>query len=391
MTQSSEIEAMVQKSKATRRRRGRRLNGEGTICQRADGRWCAAVSLDAGQRRFFYGASADEVARKLQRAKETIRQGRALDDERMTVGALLERFLDERRGRTRLSTMVDYENVARNHIAPSLGQLKLRKLTATDVQRFLDKKRTEVSATMTRHIRTVLSMAVRLAVSWDLASRNVVEFVRGPKSEAKPVDPLDVDETRKLLAAAKGHRLEPLWLLAATLGVRRGELLGLAWSAIDLDVGQLHVRQQLQRVRRKTAIGAPKTSSAIRTLRLTPLLMTALQEHRRRQAAERLRAGPLWQDKDGLVFTQVDGSPLIGPAVSQMHRRLCKRAGVRNIRLHDLRHGAATIMLASGVDPRTLSETLGHSRVSFTLNTYAHTKRPQLDAAVDRVSAALLG
>jgi integrase len=376
----------------SRRRRARRLNGEGSIVRRADGRWCAALCLEGGRRRYFYGATADEAQKKLHDAREAIRQGKQIDDEKMTVGVLLERFLDERRSRTRAATMIHYENCVRKHIKPVLGHLRLRKLTAADVQRFLDMKTTEGFAVgMVRHLRTTLRMAVQLGVGWDVCSRNVVDFVRGPKGESKHIDPLTIEETKKLLDAAGKHRLAPLWLLATTLALRRGELLGLTWDAIDLDRGTLEVRSQLQRLRGETKFCEPKTENARRVLHLTHAHVGALREHRARQAEERLRAGPYWKDEHGLVFTQVDGRPILGPAISQTHRRLCRAAKVREVRLHDLRHGAASIMLASGVDPRTLSETLGHSRVSFTLNTYTHAKRPQLDDAVDRLSAILLG
>ena len=387
-------------SSAPRRRRSRpkaRANGEGSVFQRADGRWCAVLSCGGGRRKSYYGATRAEALGALVGAREAQRRGQPLGDDRLTLAVLLERFLDERRARTRPATMTDYTNVVRRHLTPALGPVKVRKLTAADVQAFLEAKRGEVSPTMVRHIRTILRMALRLAVDWELVSRNVVDSVRGPKAERPAIDPLDAAETRQLLAKVRAHPLAAVWFLAATLGLRRGELLGLRWDAIDLDGGTLAVRAQLAHVEgegegeaKRPVLVEPKSKSGRRMLKLAPPLVAMLRERKAAQAAQRLRAGGYWRNDLGLVFTLDDGRPICGPAVSSLHTRLCTAAGVRVVRFHDLRHGAASLMLAAGVDPRTLSEALGHARVAFTLDTYAHVKRPRLDDAIDRLAAVVL-
>lgn len=409
-TTQDSTEATAPKAKRARRRRGRRLNGEGTIYQRADGRWCAEVSTGNGRRKSLYGKTAEDVRAKLSTTIEGIAKGQTAGDDRMTVATFLDRFLDERRARTRPQTMQHYENAVRRHIVPHLGTVKLRKLAAADVQRFLEKKRAEVLRTdedgtahrmspmMVRHIRTVLKMAMRLAVEWDLVVRNVVDGVRGPKLERQKIDTLDADETRKLLATTATHPLGAIWLIAAMLGLRRGEILGLRWLDIDVERSMLSVRVQLVHLDDETDktkpkvphLVEPKSKSAMRDIRMPPQLVAALQTRKATQAAQRLKLGTAWGDDMGLVFTTQDGRPLVGGAVSSTHAHLCDKAKVRRVRFHDLRHGAATMMLGAGVDLRTLSETLGHARASFTLEVYAGTKRPRLDDAVDKLAAVLL-
>jgi integrase len=406
----------IMKPKRTRRRRGRRLNGEGTIYQHTDGRWRAAVTVGGSRRKYLYGATAEAVRVKLNAEIEAKAKGLPTGDERLTVGMFLEKFLDERRPRTRPQTMQHYENAVRRHLVPAIGHIRLRKLTAADVQAFLDKKRTEVvrvekregaepiehkmSPTMVRHLRTVLKMALKLAADWDLVVRNVGDRVRPPKLAQKKIDPLDAAETRKFLDVARTHPLGAIWLIVATLGLRRGEVLGLRWNDIDLERGMLSVRVQLMRLRGekegddpRIELVEPKSKNAVRDLKLAPVVIDALKRRKSDQAAQRLRlgeAGGTKGDDMGLIFTTQDGRPLVGGAVSSTHSVLLRKAGVRRVRFHDLRHGAASLMLEAGVDPRTLSETLGHSRVGFTLDTYAHVKRPRLDDAVDRLAAVLL-
>jgi integrase len=396
----TEAAATPTKGKRTRRRRGRRLNGEGTIYQRKDGRWCAEVASGDGKKKCLYAPTAEAVRAKLNATIEMLAKGQSLGDDRLTVAQHLTVFLDERRTRTRPATMVDYTNVVDNHLVPGLGTIRLRRLTAADVQRFLDEKRTTgLSATMVRHIRTILRMAMRLAVDRDLVVRNVVDSVRGPKAEQAEIVPLTADETRKLLETARTHPLGAIWFIVATLGLRRGEVLGLRWSDVDLERAKLSVRVQLatvdddrddtERKPREAKLVEPKSKRAVRDLVMAPAVVEALRARKRTQAEDRLRVGA-WHDKHGLIFTAEDGTPLVGASISALHTSLCETARVRTVRFHDMRHGAASLMLAAGVDPRTLSEALGHSRVSFTLDTYAHVTQARLDDAVSRVAVAVL-
>lgn len=388
-------------------KRRRRLNGEGYIGQRPDGFWVAQVSLPGGRRKSVYAKTADGVRRKLKAELDAVASGRIVTRDKLTLADFLERFLEERRGRSaRPQTMQHYENAVRRHIVPELGHILVRKLSAPDVQAFLEKKRAEVigknadgtpktmSATMVRHLRTVLFMAMRLAVQWDLAGRNVVDGVRGPRASAPKIDPLSAEETIKFLATAATHPLGALWLVVGTLGLRRGEVLGLRWSDVDLDKAVLSVRVQLVHLKDSDGVPQPhlvepKSKSAVRDLRMLPDVVEALRRRKAEQDAQRAELAEVWGPDLGLIFTTQHGTPLMGGAVSSTHTALCKKAGVRHVRFHDLRHGVATLMLGAGVDLRTISETLGHARPTITLTFYAHTKRPMMDAAVATLGAVL--
>lgn len=188
----------------------------------------------------------------------------------------------------------------------------------------------------------------------------------------------------------QGDRLEALWVLTVTLGLRQGELLALRWQDCDLDAGTLRVTGTLQRVAGALQRGEPKTPRSRRVLNLPALARGALRRHRARQAAERLQAGPCWQEQD-LVFTTVVGTPLDARNVRRAFKQHLRRAGLpAGVRFHDLRHTAATLLLAQGVHPRAVTETLGHSQIGLTLDTYSHVL-PALRQEVAAQMDAILG
>ncbi|MEO3766216.1 site-specific integrase [Streptomyces sp. B8F3] len=202
-----------------------------------------------------------------------------------------------------------------------------------------------------------------------------------------------VREVRILLKAARPHRLYPLWPVMVSTGLRRGEVLALTWDDIDLTTGRLRVRRNLQRIRRELIFGTPKTARSVRTLSLPKRCVSALREHREQQLKERAAAGlkwdPLPHQPNGLVFTTVTGRPTDPRSLNRMLTVLCRQAKVRRVRVHDLRHTCASMLLAQGVDARTLMETLGHSAITMTLDLYAHVMDTTLQEAANRMDDAL--
>jgi integrase len=232
----------------------------------------------------------------------------------------------------------------------------------------------------------------------ELVPKNVAALVEPPAQRREPVEPLSADEARQLLAAGAEHRLRTLWLVLLSLGLRRGEALALRWEDVDLDVGTVTIQRSLQRVRtnERTPSGrrrgelrevAPKTSSSAATIALPDSLVAALREHRKTQAAERL-AAVAWVDP-GLVFTTHVGTALEPRNVNRAWEHLCTRAGVRRVRLHDLRHSAATFMLAAGADLKVIQATLRHSRLSTTSDVYAHVLADVQRQAAERMDGVL--
>ena len=368
----------------------RRGYGEGSIYQKNDGRWVAALVLPGRQRRYFYGESREEARRKLNQAIKAIDTGTYTDSRGRRLGEFLDQWLEEVvKPSVRQWTFAGYEVHIRLHIKPTLGAIPLNQLTALDVQRWMNRKAGDgLSAKSIRYMRGTLRAALNQAVRWGMISRNVamlVEPPRGPQYEIRPFDP---EEARRFLAAIRGDRLEALYSVALALGLRQGEALGLQWRDVDPDRGLIRVVHQLQRVDSKLTLVSLKTDKSRRTLQLPASTLRGLRQHRSRQTAEREQLGDGWHDRD-LVFTTPDGRPLEGSTVTRMFHRHLDEAGLPQRRFHDLRHSCATLLLVQGVSPRVVMEVLGHSDVGMTLNTYSHVV-PQLrrDAA-DRMEEIL--
>ena len=355
------------------KRRGR---GEGSITRRADGRWMARVDLgwEDGKRRrkTLYGRTKREVQDRLRETLHRTEKGLPPVPEQETVGAFLRRWLATIRGRVRPRTHRSYQQVVRIHLEPGIGRVRLAKLTPLDVSAWFESRHAAgVGGRTIHYARAVLRAALNQALKWELVSRNVASLTDPPRYRTREIAPLTPEQTRKFLAAVAGHRLEALFTVAVGLGLRLGEALGLPWDAVNLDAGTLSVRQTLERAGKQPRFGEPKSARGRRTITLPGIVTAALRKHRTRQLQERLIAGERWNDS-GLVFTTEAGAPLDGCNINRTFKAILRRAELPAIRYHDLRHTAATLLLTQGVDPRTIMETLGHSQISLTLNTYAH-------------------
>ena len=354
---------------------GRRGRGEGGITKRKDGRWMAQADLgwqDGKRRRkAFYGRTKREVQEKLREALHRQEHGLPPVPEQETVGAFLRRWLDVRQSLVRRRTLERYTQVVRAHLLPGLGRIRLAKLTPQDIAACLRRVEASVSANAARCSRSVLRAALNQAVRWELVSRNVAALTDPPRHRVREIEPLTPAQASTLLAAVAGHRLEALITVAVGLGLRQGEALGLRWQDVDLEAGVLSVRQTLERAGREPRFGEPKTARSRRTIHVPGVVAAALRRHRTRQLEERLAAGARWRDSR-LVFTTRIGTTIDKSGLHKDFKAILRAAGLPNIRYHDLRHTAATLLLAQGVDPRTIMETLGHSQISLTMNTYAH-------------------
>lgn len=385
----------------------RRGNGEGTIGQRLDGRWEARIDLSSGgkrRRKSIYGRTRQEVQRRLTAALRARDQGVTVrTNERLTVGAYLDAWLrDTVRPSVRMATYVSYEGHVRGHLAPAIGSIPLVRLTPQDV-RLLQARGLAAGLTprTVQHIHATLRTALQQALRDDLVTRNVASLVKAPKIERHHTTVLDPDQARTLLAAARDDRLGALYVVAASMGLRQGEALALGWLDVDFDAGTISISRTLQRIPKAlrdpedTGYGThyrlvePKTASSVRTVSMPKVAAAALREHRVRQLQERIAAGPAWQASDDLVFTTTIGTPLDSRNVTKAFQALLKRAGLPFMRFHDLRHSAATLMLAQGVQPRVVMEVLGHSQIAVTMNLYAHVIPALERDAADRMDAVL--
>jgi len=381
------------------KRRGR---DEGNIRSRTrNGKvsWEARLRLADGSRKSLYATTRQEAARLLASALRDRDNGLPIvRDERQTVAAYLAAWLAIVKLTIRPKTWKRYEQYVRLHAMPAIGKVRLAQLTPQHLQTLyaaeLDRG---VSPSSVNHLHTVLHTALKNAHRTGQAARNVADLVTPPRMAEHDMQVLNREQVRTLLETAQtaGDRHHALYVLALTTGMRQGELLGLHWREVDLDAGVLQVRYTLQRTSGPPAgyiFSEPKTARSRRRIALAQGTVAALLAHRKRQLVERLSLGELWNEQD-LVFPNTLGRPMEGGDFrKRLFYPLLRRAGLPPMRFHDLRHTAATLLLLSGINPKVVSETLGHASVAITLDIYSHVlpdMQQQAAAAMDAILGAI--
>jgi integrase len=290
-----------------------------------------------------------------------------------TVRSFLTEWLETTaKPRLRPRTFIGYRQHVEAHIVPALGTLRLHALCPQQVQAmFLGLQVKRLSPSTIRGVRAVLRAALGDALRWGLVGRNAAALAHGPRVQRPELKVFSTEQAQRFLQVIKGERLEAFFCTAVATGLRLGELLGLRWSDVDLDGGSLTVRQALQRQGKEVRFVEPKSKQSRRRLNLPMFAVSALTHHRDRQVADRRLAGSRWIDT-GLVFTSSIGTALDERNVRRSFKEVLRGAELPDLRLHDLRHTTATLLLTQGVHPRVVMETLGHSQVSLTLDTYSH-------------------
>jgi integrase len=397
--------------------RRRRANGEGSIYQRAsDGQWVgmAYVYTTTGvrKRRPVYGHSFDEVREKLDRLRGNSANGVAVPDRTITLAGYLDHWLGQVKETKRATTWRGYESAVRLHIAPVVGPVRLEKLAGADVRRLVavcrskclcclngyDKFREpadqccSVGRCCGRHpskrqiqfIHAVLRNALSSAVRDELVPRNVAKLVQIPTPRYKVGKGMQLPEVKRLLSEAKSTRLYALYVVAATLGLRRGELLGLRWEDLDLDRATLTVAQTVQRVDGRLVVDETKSEASDGTVPLPKITRRVLVEHRDRQDKERIDAGEIWHDR-GLVFPTSVGTPIEPRSLNRHFDGVRTRAGLPCVRLHDFRHTVVSLLLALGTPPHVVQAIARHADLDITLSIYAHTNLDAMREALDKI------
>jgi integrase len=275
------------------------------------------------------------------------------------------------------------------HIVPGLGRVKLKRLTPAHVRGLYREKLDAGLAPRTvQYTHTTLNKALKQAVADGLIPRNPAANVKAPRPRRSEVKPLSREQVNVLFEAATGHRLEALYVLAVTAGLREGELLALRWEDADLEASMLQVRRVLSEARSGRIFEAPKSGKG-RSVRLTRKAIAALRVHRKRQLEERMARAGLWQEQ-GLVFPSSVGTPLSARNLQRHFKAMLERAGLpKSTRFHDLRHTCATLLLRQGVHAKYVQELLGHADISLTLNVYSHVLPDMGDAAAGAMDDAL--
>jgi integrase len=373
---------------------GKRGNGEGTISRRKNGGWMAQYyvhTANGRKRKTLYGKTRKEVAKKLAKALSDREGGLIFDAEGLKLREYLSRWLEDSvKDTVRNTTYERYEQISRTHIIPMLGDVKLKTLSPTHVRGLYKEKLQTLSPRTVQYIHVTLHKALKQAVNDGLIPRNATEAVRPPQVRREEIRPLTPEQAKMLLDAAHGDRLEALYALAIHTGLRQGELLGLKWEDVDLETGSLHVKRTLTTARGGPRLAAPKTKGSRRRVSLTKGAVDALRAHLARQLEEIDRAGSLWQE-NGLVFASETGEPLDRRDItSRQFKPLLKRVKLpEKTRFHDLRHTCATLLLTKNVNPKVVSEMLGHSNIAITLDTYSHVLPNMQDSAARALEEAL--
>ena len=368
----AEQQGQPEKKPRKQRRRGR---GEGTIYKRKDrDGYAASITLENRKRKTVYGKTHEQVQAKLLKLRYEQKQGTLITNRDQKVGPYLEWWLEHvQKPSVRLITYSDHVMIVRKHLVPALGHRLLRKLSPDHIQTLYTQKREEGKRPRSIiHIHGILHEALQDAVRRNKLARNPADAVTLPRLDESEAQALTVEQARQVLEAARGHRLEVLLVVAVVMGLRRGELIGLQWRDIDLEKGLLQVCRTVVRVPgHGLVVSEPKTASGRRTIKLPAFVIDVLKRHRTEQAEKRLAAGPAWHEQ-GIVFCNTKGGFFEPAHVQKLLQRLLERAGLVHIRLHDLRHSAATILLSLGVPAHVVKEILGHSDVRITLGIYGH-------------------
>lgn len=385
----------------SKRKRGQ---NEGSIYQRQDGRWAGSATVPNAiprKRITVYGATRAEARDKLAKALADLSKGVVPSPQKQTLEAYLRWWLEEVVSRrNRPSTHTSYLYLCEKHIIPHLGKARLAQLTAQHIRSFLNERQDSgLSARTVEYLFAVLRRALRVAWKDGLIPNNPAATVDPPRSPSKEMQPFSTDEVRKLLAYLEGHKLETLFLIGVSLGLRRGELIGLQWSDVDLDRGQLRVRYALQRLKRDGAVQLflmePKSRKSRRTVDLPAFALMSLQKHKAKQAELRLQLGSRWhqpvawcegkQVEPEFVFEASNGQPLDARKVNKIFAEVLKDAGIPHRRVHDMRHTSATLLAVAGVHPKVIQGMLGWQSGAL-LDTYVHMAdemRKQAAASMD--------
>lgn len=370
---------------------GRGANGMGNIRQKTikrggkeytcwEARYTEGYDPGTGRQiqRSITGKSQKEVAQKLKAALAAIDKSVYVTPTKMTVNEWLDIWERDYLGGVKPRTAESYRDVARLHIRPGLGALKLNKVDTHTVQVFINglskghDGEPGLSPKTVKNVHGVLHRAFQRAVICRYMPYNPANDCELPKISKPPIRSLGTEEITRLLQAIKGHRHENLYRLALFTGMREGELLGLTWDCVDFDRGTINICKQLVQTRtggRQYSLASPKNSKG-RVICPGKKVMDILASQKAIQGVQKIAAGAVWAE-GGYVFTNELGEHLTHAAVYCGFRKVVGKIGLSGVRFHDLRHTYATTAIYAGVDIKTVSENLGHATVAFTLDKYA--------------------
>ena len=350
----------------------RRGNHEGGIYQRKDGSWRAQITLE-DRRLSFSAKTRRECQHWIKNTVNQIDDGLTFSSTKITLIDYLSNWLTSKKATLRDSTYTHYEQLSRLYIVPHIGSKKLKDLKPENIQvlynRLLEK---EVGIPTIEKVHTVLHGAFAQAVKMGIIPRNPASATIPPRSPEKEMQILDDSQVSQMLINAKGHRWEALYHLAVTTGMRQMEILGLKWTDLDWVRKTARIERQLVRSTGKIVrFSQLKTKHAKRTIALGSKTINILKKHYDNQFSVIQETGEEWHE-NGLIFTTSNGNAIHYRNLVRNYKALLRDTGLPEIRFHDLRHTAASLMLNHGIPVIIVSRRLGHARPSITLDIYGH-------------------
>ena len=373
----------------------KKANGEGNIRKRDNGTWEARATID-GKSKSVYGKTQAEVRRKLTEILSSVDNGTYIPDTGMTIAQWLEIWQRDYLRDVKESTKGRYEQDVRLHIAPYIGAVRLADLNAPTVQRLYNQAQDRgLSEKTIRCIHGTLHKALEKAVECELIRKNACDRANVPRLTAptKDIAPFSDGSVKSFLSAIAGNQFGPLFYVTLFTGMREGEIIGLTWDCIDFQRGTIHLYRQLQRVR---ASGGQFRFTTLknkedRTFKPPANVLEMLKQVRIRQTEWRWKAGETWGNADSFVFTNEAGEHFNERTVYKNFKKIAESIGLPQARFHDLRHTYATLALQNGVDVKTVSATLGHATVAFTLDKYGHVSDTMMRDSAEKMQRYIEG
>lgn len=371
----------------------------GQIVEREKGVWTIRIYLgeDAKGKRQYHNETAKGTKKDAQKRLTEIQREKDLglitDARKQTLNDYLDDWLTSiAKPRLNHRTFEDYSDLMRRYIRKPLGNIKLAELKALHIQKvYAQMQENGLSARIVRYTHAVLRSALQHALKVNMLARNEAQFVQLPKQTRKEMDVLNQAEIAAFLKALQGERFATMFSFALATGCRPEEYLSLQWKDVDFEKGTAIIRRALITHRKGGGwhFAEPKTKQSRRTMPLPVSTIQELRTHRRRQLEAKLKLGTAWNDFD-LVFASEIGTPLNPPNVTRAFKKALKDAGIRtSIRLYDLRHTTATLLLQAGVNPKVVSERLGHSTIVLTLDVYSHVLPNMQEAATEHLEGLI--
>jgi integrase len=350
----------------------RRGNNEGTIYQLPSGSWRAQIYIN-GYRLGKTKKTKREAQTWLRNTLNKTAHGYTGKGSNVLFKDFLQGWLSTKSSAVKQSTWRLYETTIRNHIEPILGKVKISDIEPSDIQNlYLLKKEKSIGNRTIQVMHTIINNSLETAVRTGVLQNNPAQSTIPPKYTSPEMDIYSEHEITQLLLAVKGTSLEALIHLAITTGLRQSELLALKWSDIDWDRNTISVQRQLRRkFERRDYYSSLKTKSGRRTISLGINTIQKLREHHQKQIGQKEEMGDRWDEND-LIFPSIVGTPISQRNLLRRFKTIIRESGLREIRFHDLRHTAASLMLNHGISPIIVAKRLGHSKVSITLDTYGH-------------------